>query len=606
MLWLKICSLAVLLLVSHLVPVSGQVEAREQDSVRVMNPVNKRKVRKVKLSFRSFFRDGNEKADEGQKAYSKRAYTSVEGKIIRYIVIKTLDPFDYSMEGAQEDVLTKSSRFSNDFHVRSREQVIRNFVLFEEKQPYDSLLVKETERLIRKQSYTREVVVLIQPVPGQTDSLDLLIYVLDRWSIAGKLPLSKKRIAGSFVEKNLLGYGHELSGYLNRYHTDGALNASGVYHIPNISNTYINATGKLGSDDFKNLTKSIGFERPFFSPVTRWAGGFGLTQQSRTNPAYANDTLFELKTYRFNTQQFWVGFSFRIFKKGHPGAQITRLITAAGFERKVYLEKSTAAFDTLGIHADERFLAGSIGISNRKYVRDRLIYDSGITEDVPVGGLFALTGGYQLKNEIGRPYVGARIAFGRYFKWGYLSAGLGYGTYFRQGLTEQGAFSLELSGFSALIELGSWKYRQFVTSYSTYGLDRFTYEKLTLNDFYAPGVYNNSSLLGTKRTLLRLHSQFYTPYKLLGFRFSPFLIYALAIIGQGPDKILDNRAYSQFGLGVLVNNLNLVFNTIQLSIAYYPVMPDNGRHVFGLNPFNTAYSGFSSFEIGRPVTVPFK
>jgi len=586
----------------------AQLIPLSQDSAVVVVPAKGRKGVVSKWSFLHLFnrQPKDEKMVRSRDGVKKVAYDNFQGKIIRRIHLQSLDPFDYSLAGENDSSLSRGLRRSNAIHIQSRLDVIRNYVLIRENQAYDSLRLKETERLLRAQDFTREVAVLVSTLPGNSDSLDIYIYVLDRWSIAGKVALSRSEVGLRLVQKNVLGYGHAADLEMQRYHNDGDFNAYSSYFVPNIQGSYVNAHLFYGADKYKRFSKGIQIDRPFFSPLAQWGGGAHFEQLSRDDARYATDSLFELDTYKINRQNYWMGKSFRLFPEGHAESQITRLITSASFSSMRYLENSSHTFDSLQIYRNSRSYLGSIAINRRKYIRDSFIFDSGITEDVPVGALFALVGGYQTFEQGGRMYFGTRLAMAHFFRIGYLSANLNYGSYFNNSKPEQGALGLQLVYFTRLIALGDWKFRQFVKSTTTFGLNRYNYEQLTLNDFYPPGNRYNFNLLGTKKSLLSIQSQFYAPYKIWGFRFSPYLIYTLGKIGGEQTRLLKIRTYSQFGLGVLINNFNLVFNTIQLSIAYYPALPDNSRHVLGLNPFNTADFGFDNFQWGNPATVSFK
>ena len=88
-------------------------------------------------------------------------------------------------------------------------------------------------------------------------------------------------------------------------------------------------------------------------------------------------------------------------------------------------------YDPQHMFSNEDFYLASIGISTRKYVQDKFIFRYGITEDVPIGIVYSLTGGYQVKNNSGRFYLGMRFSFGNYHEWGYLSSNFEYGTFIR-------------------------------------------------------------------------------------------------------------------------------------------------------------------------------
>lgn len=587
----------------------AQTLAPQQDSVRVIEPRKKNKKQKgSKLNFRSFFNDKSDNPTNVIRAYAnlkQKPYDEFQGKIIRKIVVRTLDPFDYSADGESEESINFILRTANKIHIKTNESEIRNFLLFQENEIFDSLLIKESERLIRQQSYTREVAIVVKPIINNLDSIDVFVYELDRWSLLGNYASSSKRTSIVLSERNFMGFGHHSSSTFNQYKIDKDVNFQTQYYIPNLHRTYINASFKFGTDQYKNMVQSLAFERPFFSPVTKWGGGFGLSTVYRNNSKYANDTLYELKRYHLNTQDYWAGYAFKIHRKGHVNEQSLRLIFSMRYLNANYTHKSIETFDSLNIFASEKFTLGTIGLSKRKFICDQFIFDYGVTEDVPIGSLLSFTSGYQFRNLNQRYYAGVKFGYGNFFNWGYLFSNLEYGTFFNQSKTEQGTFAVNISYFTKLYVFGKWKFRQFFKTNTTIGFDRFIYEKLSLSSFYKPAAYNSFTLLGTSKMLFTFQSQFYAPFKFLGFRFAPFFVYSLGMIGQHEKQLLNNQFYSQFGVGVLINNLNLVFNTFQLSIAFYPLMPDNTRNVIGINPFKSTDFGFSNFEIGKPSIVLF-
>lgn len=60
-----------------------------------------------------------------------------------------------------------------------------------------------------------------------------------------------------------------------------------------------------------------------------------------------------------------------------------------------------------------------------------------------------------------------------------------------------------------------------------------------------------------------------------------------------------SKVYSQIGVGVLIKNENLILNTFQLSLSFYPIIPDQGNNIFKINSLSTADFGFRDFEIGN-------
>jgi hypothetical protein len=140
----------------------------------------------------------------------------------------------------------------------------------------------------------------------------------------------------------------------------------------------------------------------------------------------------------------------------------------------------------------------------------------------------------------------------------------------------------------------------------TIGINRISYDTLTLKDGYGLNGFNSFGLSGTNRFILTLQSQAYAPWNLAGFHFGPYLICSLGMLGDEATRFKNSKVYSQIGIGVLIKNINLVFTNFQISLAFYPVIPGYGQDVFKLNSFRANDFGFRDFEIGKPAPVIYQ
>ncbi|MCK9399736.1 MAG: hypothetical protein M0Q51_07030 [Bacteroidales bacterium] len=543
-----------------------------------------------------------------KKVYKKliqKPYSTFEGKIIRHINIVTLDPFGYSIA----DTIVTSQNFilkaGNKLHIKSQSGTIRNLLLIRENKPFDSLLVKESERLVRKKANVHDVSFFIIATSKNSDSVDIFIRELDNWSIIPKVSASSSRITINLIDKNFLGFGHEFRNIYSWHHTTGDDAFTTNYFIPNIRNTYISTTLNYGTDELRNSIMSVSIDRPFFSPFAKWAGGVKITQLFSKDTIHLSDSLL-LQRFKFNTHDYWAGNAIQIFKGNTENRRTTNFISAVRFLRIHYLEKPEEMYDTVHLYANENFYLANIGISQRKFVLDKFIFNFGKTEDVPIGKVFGLTCGYQERNKTSRLYLGARISFGNYYPWGYLSTNFEYGSFFRGSHSEQGILLADVTYFTGLVEIGRWKFRQFVKSQVIIGINRLSYDSLTLNDGYGLDGFHSSELSGTSRLLFTLQTQSYAPWNFIGFRFGPFLNCSLGMLSDPVTGLKNSKVYAQLGLGILIKNDYLVFNTFQISISFYPIIPGVGNNVFKINSFKTSDFGFGDFEFGKPAIVVFQ
>lgn len=537
-----------------------------------------------------------------------KSYGQYEGKIIRKINITTLDPFGFSEKDTTRKARNGFERFGNNIHVRSSRLTIKNLLLIRKNRPLDSLLVKESERLIRSQRYIRAVDITTKYAETGTDSVDLEIRVLDSWSLIPNASGSTSKTTFELTERNFLGTGHEFDNTYRQRFDNGRSAISTKYTIPNILNTYIRTSLAYNVDERSNYSKSVTVDRPFFSAFAKWGAGVYIAQDFKVDSLPDATGQYGKQNFKVGTQDVWVGKALQIFDGNSEEDRTTNFITSFRFVRRNYSEFPTAEYDSLKFFSDENFYLAGFGVTSRKFIQDKYLFNYGITEDVAIGKVYAMTIGYQNKNHINRLYIGGRFSFGQYFEWGYFSTNVEYGTFFRGPITQQTVLSVEANYFTNLIELGDWRLRQFVKPKVIIGNNRIETiaDRLSLNEENGISGFNSYKLRGTKKALLMLQTQSYSPWNLGGFRFNPFLSYTVGVLSDEQNNLFKGKAYSQIGVGVIISNDFLVFNSFQFSFSYYPSIPEDGNSNIQTNSFKTTDFGMQNFEFGKPQIVPYQ
>lgn len=587
----------------------AQEKPVKKDSTKIYSDIESfsKRGKFTKFMYSLIFRpvNSNSHLKKGKKKVYKKLiqkpYSAFEGKIIRHINIETLDPFGYSIGDSIQSSLNFVTKTGNKLHIKSQGITIRNLLLIRQNQVFDSLLVKESERLVRSQKYIRDVSFFVKATAKGSDSVDVYIRELDIWSIIPKGSASKINLA----DKNFMGLGHELQSDFTRNNADGVSAFHANYSIPNIRNSYVKGTMHVGKEGNRNINRSLSIDRPFFSPFAKWAAGVNFTHQFFNDSVLFDTNQFGLLRYKFNSQDYWGGNAIRLFGGNSEYNRTTNFISTARFLRIRYKEKPNELFDTEHQFADENFYLASLGISTRKYAQEKYIFKFGIPEDVPVGKVFSITVGIQEKNNT-RLYLGAKISMGSYYPWGYLSSNFEYGTFVRNSHAEEGVFTVGFNYFTGLIERGKWKFRQFIKPELTFGFNRLASDSLTLNDDYGLIGFHTTALQGTNRFLLTLQTQAYAPWNFIGFRFGPYLNCTLGMLSDAATGFRKSKLYSQIGVGVLIKNENLILNTFQLSLSFYPIIPGIGNNQFKINSFGSSDFGFRDFEIGKPAPVVYR
>lgn len=596
------------LLVFSYCPLSfSQVGQVKEDSSAVYKDIQtySKKNKFTKLLHKLIFEPVNVKRKK--KRVLPRIQQKFEGKIIRNITIETLDPFGYSDTDSNREPKNWAEKTGNRIHLKTKKLAIRNLLLFRENKPLDSLLINESARLIRSQKYIRSVRIDLKLSEKNSDSVDVFIRAIDSWSLIPKGSVSSSRSSFELNEKNFMGIGHEFKNkFINRF-SDGKNAYNLDYTVPNIKNSFIKTTFKYNIDLDNYYGKSIDINRPFYSPFAKWAGGIYFDQQFRKDTLQDTNLVYAQQNFKYNSQDYWIGHAFSIFKGNTEKNRTTNLIVSGRYLNINYIESPTIAYDPVDFYSSEKLFLSGIGITSRKFIQDKYIFRNGIIEDVPIGKIYGITGGYQYKNHKGRFYLGGQASFGNYYDWGFLSTNFEIGTFFDKSSTSQTTFSFQANYFTHPIELGKWKLRQFIKPQVIIGLNRLDAigDQLTINENYGIQGFN-IALYGTKKMMLTLQTQAYSPWDLWGFRLNPYFNYSIALLGNDQIGLLDSKAYSKIGIGLIINNDFLVFSSFQLSLSYYPSIPGSGQNIFKTNAFETSDFGFQDFELAKPRTVIFK
>lgn len=603
-------TIALLLLFFSCFSLTAQKKTVKKDSLKMYRNIEEysKKGKITKFIHKLFFRAIPEQKKKLKKKPKKirSPYIAFEGKTIRKITIETLDPFGYSESNPDDKPRNWVERFGNKLHTKSQNWTIRNFLLFKKNECFDSLNIKESERLLQSQRFIRRAVIIPQKIETTNDSIDVVIRVLDSWSLipTGTISSSKGNI--EFTDRNFLGLGHEIT---NDFKQQVSTNKNGYtfrYVVPNFKNTFIRTTFLYTNDYDESYSKQISTERNFFSPLTKYAGGITLQQRFYKDSIQNSSQINVEREFKYNYQEYWFGYSFPLFKGKFEENRITNFVTTLRFSNTTFLENPEKEIDILNYFSNSNLYLASIGINRRKFIEDSFLFNYGIPEYVQTGQTISFTGGFEDKNFVKRSYFGGRYALGDYFSFGYLGLSTELGSFFNTTKTEQTTFRLDLNYFTNLFEIGNWKIRQFIQPQITIGNNRIPIknDKISIND--ENGIQGfTSNLNGTKKMLLTFQTQTYAPGMFLGFRFSPFLNITLGMLSDDNNHLFNSPLYSKFGLGVLISNDYLVFNNFQLSFAYFPTIPGVGDNLLKTNSFKNDDLKLLDYQIGEPAIVPY-
>lgn len=582
------------------------MNAQKRDTLDVYKRI-KRTAYKHKfttLVFQSVFIDPvpqrYEKKPLSDEQIKKDPNAKFVGKIIRNIIITVYDPFGYSVNDTFSRYINMVQTLGNKVHITSRERIIKNLLLFDEGDSVELIRITESERLLRAMRYINDARIIIKRTK-RSDSVDVIVKVLDKWSLDVSLDASTNGGSVRVRDRNFSGLGQTYEQKVGYYKTTG-YEYIGNYNFSNIKNTYIAAN--LYYSTTKEETKTgIALGRTFYSPLTRWAGG--AESNKIWGRFHYRDTIDKFETLNYYNGDYWLARSFAFGKKKKTQMN-SNIVIGARYAAMRYLQKPSFNIDTGLFNLNSDLYLGSIGYSFRKYYKDMFIYRFGANEDVAEGVLIQFTYGLLQKEIKGqRYYAGFEISKGKHFKKaGYFSGSISYGTLYKNGFESNSTINAGGTYFSNLYQKKKWYFRHFAYYKFTHGLNKEIYEKVTLNSSEMYG-FNAGILNGTGKMLLNIEGIVYTPYNVIGFKFAPVLSIGFGMLETPTQKFTNSKIYQAYSLGLLIRNENLLNASFEFTLGFYPEQPDGGRDVFKFNPIGSFRLKVRSFDISKPNMVEF-
>ncbi|WP_419486906.1 hypothetical protein [Chryseobacterium bernardetii] len=531
-----------------------------------------------------------------QEAYNKR--------YIRNIRIEAIDPFGYDSKDPKEQ-LKWYDWFADHLHSTTRISTVNNYLLFKEGEEYNAQKLYESERLLRTMPFINRVNISVSDDNSSKDSIDVVVKVLDSWSLKPRVSYSGSKIGLGVTEENVLGLGHTLDFLYRNDSKEKQDYVLGSYTTYNLFGSYISAQ-ILGERDFqRNERINFNVRRDFFSPLTKWAGGFTFEYFMRNVllPVETDNTFpqVQIKVY---SQDLWGGYQIPV--SSDPGEKVTSNIAVIGrFQNYQY--KDSPGIDKYKYFSSYNSFLMSIGLINRRFSVQKNIFQYDLPEDIAYGNSVNLIAGGLSRNKEVNPYMGVSASYGSFTKLGYFTLKAQFGRFFNEDTQNRESFRIDGTYFTNLMDWKFAKVRHFFSPTLALGNPQHNYsykDRINLSSPDEFPVYN-ADYIGTKKMVLRYQLQMFINKTWKNFHFSPYLTMSVGWLGMPNEKLLGTRANTKIGVGVLINNPFLVFNRIQVSFTYYPRVPFDNNSVFDFNSNRNNLLPMNSFATEVPHFVNF-
>lgn len=534
----------------------------------------------------------------------KLSQETYNGKHIRNVRIETIDPFGYGSQDKKEK--TKwYDWFTNHLHANTRDKTVNNYLLFKKGEEYNAQKLYESERLLRAMPFINRVNISVSDSTSGKDSIDVVVKVLDSWSLKPRVSYSGSKIGLGVTEENVLGLGHELNLLYRNDSKEKQDYLLGSYTAYNLFGSYINAQ-VLGERDFlKNERINFNVRRDFFSPLTKWAGGltFEYFMRNVLLPI-ETDTKFPEVQIKVYSQDLWGGYQIPV--SSDQKDKVSSNIALIGRIQN-YQYKDSPGIDQYNYFSSYSSFLMSVGYIHRNFSVQKNIFQYDLPEDIAYGSSVNLTAGALSRSNSVKPYVGISASYGDFIKLGYFNVKAQFGRFFNEDSPNRESFRLEGTYFTNLMDLKFAKARHFFSPTLALGNPQHNYsykDRINLSATDEFPVFD-SDYIGTKKLVLRYQLQLFVNKTWKNFHFSPYLTAAVGWLGMPDDKLLKTTANTKIGVGVLINNPFLVFNRIQISFTYYPRVPFDNNSVFDFNSNRNNILPMNSFATDIPHFVNF-
>ncbi len=479
------------------------------------------------------------------------------GKTIRSILITDLEVFpldSYSNSWKGYSLIAKAG---NGLHLNTRRWVIRDNLFFREG---DKLIPETLQRnlvYLHSLNYLSKVQILVVTAKGQPDSADVHVVYQDKFSLKlGGGISSQTQFRVNIADQNFLGLGQKLSTEWDiDTQRQGAIGWKLNSSIPNLGRTFI--TSELDWEEVPGRSwKSAVLMHPFLYPVKAYAGGVDISKLWVSAPV---DSI-EVDKVELGG---WGGFSI----PGFSGPANQYAYTALSVAQTWFRRRPQVGISEGKFWHESLLVMGALALTEAdfRYLPDVFMLLE--NDEVPVGFLAEFLFGNEFGEFRDRQFLGIRCEWSNVFSGGgflYLKGGLESFAY--KNKLEQGVVVAEPFYISPIMKLGKINSRSYCRGKVIHGINRFPQEtvKLSTNPYYR----GNRDLSGSGLYSIVFEQELIAPWDLLGFHFSVFGFVDGAFVQNPTEEMNEDNVLWTEGLGIRIRNQRLVWNSIELHVAW--------------------------------------
>jgi len=538
---------------------------------------------------------------------NESAFLPFEGKGIRHILVK-----EFGFEKTFVDTSKEINYFGKDFvkrlHRNTKEWMIRNNLFIKEKTALNSNLVADNERHLRSLDYIHDARILINPIAGEPDSVDLIVITKDFLSIIVQLnDVSGEKFKTKLGDANFIGTAQNIqfTALLEKRRTP-QFGYEILYRNNSIASTFINATigystinHDLYDGDLNERSWHAGIERPLVSQYLHIAGAVMFAHRQSYNSYLMPDSQFY--NYSYTTFDTWIGYNLGVRKFLFLKNVVPRQFISIRYFRNKFSRVPYQVDDNFNFRFNDReAVLAQFTFFKQTFYKTSYILGFGITEDVPYGYNISLTTGWYKQLHLERPYAGVDAnLYTVTNKGNVMQYFLRTGVFLNKTKIQDAAVLIGTSTFSRLFRYKNLKIRQYLRLSYTKQFKRIGLDPLFIRNIFGLKYISLDSASGNQRFSLHAETVFFLKLKLFGFKLASFASADIAHFVPENKNNSNSGFYSGFGGGIRSRNENILFGTTELRFMYFPRKSEQ-HHAFKLTISINLRSRYNNSYVKAP------
>lgn len=530
--------------------------------------------------------DMEEPPEDSTIIKSEAYFTPYAGKIIRDIYYRKVQVFGpRSINDTTFSTTMKLIHLANRLHYDSRQWVIRQSLFFRENDTLQPFEMADNERYLRNRPFIQDARVYVINTGESPDSVDVLVVTKDIFEYGVNLSqLSASNIEASVSNNNLFGAGQGMQvGFSWRNNFSPQWRSEVRYTKYNIGGSFVDVSA--GYSTLNNTTPLdtnvyegsyyVNIQRPLYRSSARLVGGLVLASNYSMNVRQFPDSVY--RDYGYYVIDAWLGYNIinHSRKNGlYVGKKPNLAILFRHYNLSFNRRPDQPVFRQDPVYNNHRYYVAAINLYRQNFFKAHHFFGFGRTEDIPLGYTYSATSGWESWLGRRRMYTGVEAQkFWTTRRQGLFNTTIGVSSFWQHAGSEDAVIHARMEYYSRLFSIRKARFRQFVTTDFLAVPNAFFYKPVGINMEYGIWGYRGVLLTGYQRLNLSSETVYYSPVKLLGFKFNFFTSLQATMLSSEDGSLFRNPIYTGIGAGCRIKNENLSLNTIKISGYYYPNAP---------------------------------